>query len=352
MINSLNSMPKSTSKVSGSTGISVLLANSLMFQRFPTHEGYDDPQLANFYGLALPFLKRGVPIKTVHLENLAVKNALADTRVLLMSYSNMKPLAPEAHHHLADWVRNGGVLIYCGTDLDPFQSVQEWWNSNGRQYQRPSDHLFEQMGLKDEMAKEGKYRYGKGTLYVLRSDPKEFVIKPDNNQKLLDVTKNLYESIGRGKKLQFKNYFTLTRGNYDLVAVLDESVSNQPYQVNGNLIDLYDPALPIITSKSIQPNEQCLFVNIDHIKNKQQPQVLASASRIYSEVTANDRYSFIAKSPINTTNVSRVLLPNKPKRVLVGKRDVFSEVNWDTRTNTYLLGFENSPDGVQVDIEL
>ncbi|WP_181390441.1 hypothetical protein [Sphingobacterium athyrii] len=351
MINSLNSMPKTASKVSGSTGISVLLANSLMFQRFPTHAGYDDPQLANFYGLALPFLKRGVPIKTVHLENLAVKDALAETKVLLMSYSNMKPLSAEAHQYLADWVKNGGILIYCGTDLDPFQSVQEWWNTNGKNYQRPSDHLFEKMGLKDGMTKEGKYTYGKGTFYVLRSDPKEFVVKPDNSQKLLDVTKNLYENNGKSEKLQFKNYFTLTRGNYDLIAVLDENVSNQPYHVKGNLIDLYDPALPIVTSKNIQPNEQCLFVNLDHIKNKQQPQVLASASRIYNETSANHHYSFTAKSPINTTNISRILLPNKPKSVLVDKKEVFSEENWDTKTKTYLLGFENSPDGVHVAIK-
>ncbi|WP_293942557.1 MULTISPECIES: hypothetical protein [unclassified Sphingobacterium] len=351
MINSLNSMPKTASKVSGSTGISVLLANSLMFQRFPTHAGYDDPQLANFYGLALPFLKRGVPVKTVHLENLAVKNALAETKILLMSYSNMKPLAAEAHQYLADWVKNGGILIYCGTDLDPFQSVQEWWNTNGKNYQRPSDHLFEKMGLKDGMTKEGKYTYGKGTFYVLRSDPKEFVVKPDNSQKLLDVTKNLYENNGKSEKLQFKNYFTLTRGNYDLIAVLDESVSNQPYHVKGNLIDLYDPTLPIVTSKNIQPNEQCLFVNLDHIKNKQQPQVLASASRIYNETSANHHYSFTAKSPINTTNISRILLPNRPKSVLVDKKEVFSEENWDTRTKTYLLGFENSPDGVNVDVK-
>ena len=351
MINSLNSMPKTASKVSGSTGISVLLANSLMFQRFPTHAGYDDPQLANFYGLALPFLKRGVPVKTVHLENLAVKNALAETKILLMSYSNMKPLAAEAHQYLADWVKNGGILIYCGTDLDPFQSVQEWWNTNGKNYRRPSDHLFEKMGLKDGMTKEGKYTYGKGTFYVLRSDPKEFVVKPDNSQKLLDVTKNLYENNGKSEKLQFKNYFTLTRGNYDLIAVLDESVSNQPYHVKGNLIDLYDPTLPIVTSKNIQPNEQCLFVNLDHIKNKQQPQVLASASRIYNETSANHHYSFTAKSPINTTNISRILLPNKPKSVLVDKKEVFSEENWDTRTKTYLLGFENSPDGVNVDVK-
>lgn len=351
MINSLNNMPKTASQVSGSTGISVLLANSLMFQRFPTHDGYDDPQLANFYGLALPFLKRGVPIKTVHLENLGIKDALAETKVLLMSYSNMKPLAPEAHQYLADWVKNGGVLIYCGTDLDPFQSVREWWNTNGKQYQRPSDHLFEKMGLKTGMAEEGKYNYGKGTFYVLRSDPKEFVVKPDNSLKLLDVTKSLYENNPKSEKLQFKNYFTLTRGNYDLIAVLDESVSNDPYQVKGNLIDLYDPALPIVTSKNIQPNEQGLFVNIDHIKNKQQPQVLASASRIYDETSAGHHYSFTAKSPINTTNISRILLPGKPMSVLVNKKEEFLEANWDTKTKTYLLGFENNPDGVRVDIK-
>lgn len=351
MINSLNSMPKTTSKVSGSTGISILLANSLMFQRFPTHAGYDDPQLANFYGLALPFLKRGVPVKTVHLENLAVKNALAETKVLLMSYSNMKPLAPEAHQYLADWVKNGGVLIYCATDLDPFQSVQEWWNTNGNQYQRPSDHLFEKMGLRDGMAKEGQYSYGKGTFYVLRSDPKEFVVKPNNSHKLLDLTKSLYDVRSKSGKLQFKNYFTLTRGIYDLIAVLDESVSNQPYQVKGNLIDLFDPTLPIVTSKNIQPNEQYLFVNIDHVVNKQKPQVLASASRIYDEKSTGHQYSFTAKSPINTTNISRILLPAKPKSLVVDKKEVFAEANWDKKTKTYLLEFENSPEGVYVDIK-
>ncbi|MNI29698.1 hypothetical protein D3C73_835210 [compost metagenome] len=322
-----------------------------MFQRFPTHAGYDDPQLANFYGLALPFLKRGVPVKTVHLENLSVKNALAETKVLLMSYSNMKPLAPEAHQYLADWVKNGGVLIYCATDLDPFQSVQEWWNTNGNQYQRPSDHLLEKMGLRDGMAKEGQYSYGKGTFYVLRSDPKEFVVKPNNSHKLLDLTKSLYDARSKSGKLQFKNYFTLTRGIYDLIAVLDESVSNKPYQVKGNLIDLFDPTLPIVTSKNIQPNEQCLFVNIDHVVNKQKPQVLASASRIYDEKSTGHQYSFTAKSPINTTNISRILLPAKPKSLVVDKKEVFAEANWDTKTKTYLLEFENSPEGVYVDIK-
>lgn len=97
MIGALNDIRKSDSKLSGSQGISVLMGNSLMFQRFPLHDGYDDPQLSNFYGLALPLLKRGIPIGISHIENLGYKEALEDVKILLMTYSNMKPLDPKAH---------------------------------------------------------------------------------------------------------------------------------------------------------------------------------------------------------------------------------------------------------------
>ena len=89
MVNALQQMPLSETVVSGSRGVSVMMGNSLMFQRFPTHEGYDDPQLSNFYGMAMPLVKRGVPVSIVHIENLGFEKALADTKVLIMTYSNM-----------------------------------------------------------------------------------------------------------------------------------------------------------------------------------------------------------------------------------------------------------------------
>ena len=110
------------------------MSNSLMFQRFPTHNGYEDPQLANFYGQTLPLLKRGIPVKTVHIENVPFAETLKDINVLVMSYSNMKPMDQTAHDYIAKWVKNGGVLMYCGRDEDDFQSVQEWWNTNGNEF--------------------------------------------------------------------------------------------------------------------------------------------------------------------------------------------------------------------------
>lgn len=346
MINSLNQMPLSEHKLSGSEGVSVLMANSLMFQRFPTHEGYDDPQLANFYGLALPFLKRGVPIKTVHIENLGYKEALADTKVLLMTYANMKPLDPAAHEHLAAWVHAGGQLIYSGTDNDPFQTVQEWWNTAGNTYKAPADHLFEKMGIK-RGADSGVYTYGKGSVQVIRMDPKDYALKTNNSQRLINITQERYRASGSGT-IAFKNNFYLQRGPFELIAVMDESVSEENYTIRGTLIDLFDPKLPVYSTRSISPGQQAYFFNIDLVKDKQKPQVLAAASRVYNEKIAKASYSYIAKSPIETTNISRILLPRLPKSVTIDGNEVFDQRNWDEASKTYLLGFENNPDGVEV----
>lgn len=94
MINTLNDMPVSADTVSGSHGIGVLMSNSLMFQRFPNHDGYDDPRFSNFYGQTLPLVKRGIPTEIVHIENTGYPETWKELKVLVMSYSNMKPQEP------------------------------------------------------------------------------------------------------------------------------------------------------------------------------------------------------------------------------------------------------------------
>ena len=108
--------------MSGTHGIGVLMANSLMFQRFPDHDGYDDPQFSSFYGQTLPLLKRGIPVELVHMENTPFGDTFKGLKVLVMSYSNMKPMEPRYHDFSGrTGVRKGGALIYCGEDIDPYQ---------------------------------------------------------------------------------------------------------------------------------------------------------------------------------------------------------------------------------------
>jgi hypothetical protein len=379
MINSLNSMPVSDNKTSGTQGISVLMGNSLMFQQLPTHDNgkafenpyfssfYEtsgmfhryptnprlvDPLLSNFYGEALPFLERGVPVNIVHLENVGFEKAFNDTKILLMSYSNMKPLAEKAHEQLAEWVRNGGIIVYSGRDDDPFQTVKEWWNSDGKKYACPADDLFDKLGI-GQNPKEGIYPVGKGNICIIRKDPKEYVLEANGDTLLREKVEGLYEQ-STGKKIDYKNNFYLNRGPYEIISVMADADSN-PYTIKGQLIDLFDPTLPVLSEKQINPGQQAYLYNIEKVANPGKPQVLASASRVYEEKVEKKSYSFVVKSPLNTTNVMRVLLPAEPKKITVtdGKGKLITDVktSWDRVSKTSFLGFENNPDGIKVKLE-
>jgi len=353
MINALNKMPLTTNRVSGSKGIGVLMSNSLMFQRFPTHNGFEDPQFSNFYGQTFPLLKLGIPVETVHMENLSYATTLKDIKVLVLSYSNMKPMTPQVHQELVNWVKNGGVLIYCGRDDDPYQIVMEWWNTKGNHFKAPSEHLFHLLKINPSKDEE-KFVVGKGAVYVIRKNPKEFVMETNGGKDFVDLIKKAYEIDGKAGKLIFKNFLYLERGPYDIVSVMDESVNKDPYIDKGPMIDLFDPELPVLSQKIITPGTQALLYNLNRITNKNKPQVLASASRIYEEVVTPGSYSFVSKSPINTTNSLRMLLPQKPVKTSVADNkgaqlpDVKS--SWDAASKTYYLSFENSPEGTEVKI--
>ncbi len=345
MTGSLGNIPVSDNKVSGSQGISVLMGNSLMFQRFPIHEGYDDPALSDFFGMVMPLLKRGVPVGITHIENVGYENTLKDVKVLVMTYSNMKPMDPQAHNHIASWVERGGRLVYCGKDTDPFQNVKEWWNTGENSYKAPSDHLFSLMGI-DAEAPEGEYVFGSGSVMIIRKDPKEFVLEGGSGNGIIEAVAGMYSK--SGEELVFKNNLMLTRGPYELIAVMDESVSDEPLTLTGRLIDLYDPTLPVLTSKTVKPGEQGFLYNIDNAPKA--PSILAIAGRAYEAKKERRSFSWVAKGPAETVCATRVLLPKKPSSVIVDGEETFDPALWDEVGKTYLVSHPNNPDGVQVKI--
>jgi len=250
-------------------------------------------------------------------------------------------------------VRNGGIIVYSGRDDDPFQSVKEWWNSGGKNYSCPSDDLFDKLGL-GRAPKEGIYPVGKGSICIIRQDPKEYVLNPNGDTTLRARVESLYQQAA-GTKIDYKNNFYLRRGPYEMVSVMDEGPTADPYILKGKLIDLFDPTLPVISEKTVDPGEQAYLYNIDDVPNPGSPQVLASASRVSDERIEKRSYSFIVKSPVNTTNVMRILLPAGPKKITVLDakgvpiRDVKS--SWDAQSKTSFLSFANSPDGIKVKLE-
>ena len=128
VINALNDLKQSRVEWDcGTSGMGVIVGDSLMFERGDPMPS--DTHLSHIYGLALPLLKRGMPVTPVQLENLGLAGYLDPFRVLFLTYQGMKPLSADVHAPLVDWVKRGGALVVVDDDSDPYNGVRDWWNS-------------------------------------------------------------------------------------------------------------------------------------------------------------------------------------------------------------------------------
>ena len=113
---------------------------------------------------------------------------------------------------------------------------------------------------------------------MIRRDPKDFVLTAGGDAEYLAAVRGLY---GKGKQagtLEFKNHFYLERGPYEIVAVVDENADTEPFVLEGKFIDLFDPALPVLTRRAVLPGTQALLYNLDKVADPGRPQVLACAA--------------------------------------------------------------------------
>jgi hypothetical protein len=262
----------------GTTGLGVLVSDSLMFERGAPSGS--NPRMSHFYGMALPLLTRGLPVTPVQLENVTAPNYLDGFRVLLLSYVGMKPLSPEVHAPLVQWVRNGGVLVVCDDDGDPFNHVREWWNTGGRNYATPRQHLFEQLGWPKDTAgppANGDLEpVGKGGVIWLRESPVRSAESVESEGRLVEAAR-----IGAkkaGVDWRETNYLMLRRGPYVIAAGLDESVGGESKTISGRFVNLFDPDLQVRKEAKLDPGTRWFLLDLD-AEQGAEPRVLASACR-------------------------------------------------------------------------
>lgn len=207
------------------------------------------------------------------------------------------------------------------------------------------------MGMKPD-APAGEYRYGKGFVRVIREDPKEFVLQSDADNEYIKTVKEMYERGDNAGKLLFKNSFYLKRGPYEIAAVMADGIDNAPLVLEGRFINLFDNSLPVVSKYVVESGKQVLLFNIDKVENPERAQVLAAAARVEEETMDKNTYTVVMKSPKETTNVMRVLLPVQPSMIQVldagGNNIQEMESTWDEASKTCFLKFENSPEGVRI----
>ncbi|HTL17259.1 MAG TPA: hypothetical protein VL793_08480 [Patescibacteria group bacterium] len=316
VINALNDLNQNDFKWDcGTAGLGVLVSDSLMFERGQPEPS--DPHLGNVYGLALPLLKRGMPITPVQLENATLDQYLQHFRALLLTYHGMKPLNPAVHRPLADWTKAGGILIVVDDDSDPFNRVTEWWNSDGRSFSTPRLHLFKELGLADDSfpSTSPLVKVGKGSVLWLRQNPVAITAASGNEIPFLNAVKNAIDHpAGTWKQT---NHLVLRRGYYVIAAGLDESIDAEPSRLAGHFVNLFDPELQIQTNPAVNPGDRYFLIDVDRIRGGR-PKVIASACKTLEVPGAEGAWTLKVEGVENTSASMLIDCPRGiPRRIVL-----------------------------------
>jgi len=371
LMHTLGNMSQPCEEAAGARA-GVLLADSAMFQRMRIgkktagfllkYDGTNEGEQAggdalelldfsDFYGLALPLVKHGLPLRPVQLDNVRrFPGYLDDYRLLVLSYEFMKPEHPDLHAALAQWVREGGLLLYVGDDGDPYHRVREWWNGGRKVYGSPREHLFECLGL-PAAGIDGVARVGDGAVVHLREAPRRLAESREGAERLRRAAAELLATAGGGRALGWEpgNAFTLRRGPYVVSAVMEESVHDRPLKLEGLFVDLLDPGLPIVRQAVVLPGRQSLLYDLT-AEDAGGGNVIAASSRIEDFETGDRTIRFVAKGPTGLSAVARIRCPFEPASAAAeaGTEAWPVPFEWDAATQTLLLRYEHRPGGVRI----
>lgn len=349
VIHALNDMKQSqVTWDCGTRGVGVVVSDSMMFQRGDPSPS--DPHLGSFYGLAMPLVKRGLPVEPVQLENAALPNALKPYKVLLMTYEGMKPMTQEDSAAVAAWVKGGGVLIFVDDDKDPYNAVHGWWNAALQAYAMPRQALFAQLGVATD-AGAGTHKVGKGTLLYDAASPAALTYQADG----ADHVRALVRRACQAARLPYKetNFLALRRGAYVVASGLDESLADTPRRLTGHFVNLFDAALPVLSSVDLTPGRRSLLLDLDRASVKA-PAILAAACKTVAErKLPGGGFRFYTEGPDKITASVRLRLDAPPKSVLVGDQPLpVDSQSWDAATHTLLLRFPNAAAGQWITLRL
>ncbi|MDB6021456.1 MAG: hypothetical protein JWQ04_1313 [Pedosphaera sp.] len=348
VMNALNDMDqKQIEWDCGTRGVGVLASDSLMFERGdPTPS---DPHLSQMYGLAMPLLKRGLPVTPVQLENVTAPDYLKGFRVLLLTYQGMKPLGPEYHASLADWVKQGGVLVVCDDDSDPYNQVRDWWNSGGNHYATPREHLFEQLGFKQSASNAAaptEWKYGKGKAIWSRQNPARLAASVKGDEQVVELVKQA----ATAAKLKWResNYLLLHRGPYVIADGLDESIAGGPKVLQGRFVNLFDSELRTQTTIQIESGQRFFLRDLNAAKSRQ-PALLACAGRALVTSQNESVISLAVEGVAETPGIMLLRSPKSPRTVTL---DGQPTKNFEYVTGEQLLRirFTNKSQPVRVSV--
>jgi len=315
---------------SGMQGIGVVVSDSLMFERGDPNGS--DQDLGHIYGLAMPFVKAGIPVEPVQLESVTIPHYLDRYKVLYMTYRGQKPQTNDLHGPIAAWVRAGGTLVFVDDDRDPYNHVREWWNDQGKTDALPRQDLFRSLGVE---ASINNASVGKGHLIFIRRDPTAIAADPNGPDELLDVAKKAL-----GKKWETHGWMALQRG---------------PFFVRGgegnlkpeNSIDLFDPELKV-QAKQDEVTKCGFYIDLSSIRGVKP--IYIAGPDMAEENIGNGTWAGTIEGQVGVPAVALLKIPGPPKSVTLDGSPL-NDTTYDSKEHLLWIRFPMTakPQRVTVD---
>jgi hypothetical protein len=267
-----------------------------------------------------------------------VPHYLDGFHVLILSYDGQKPLSPEVHAPLVDWVKRGGVLIFCDKDADPYLKVREWWNSDGNHHATPREELFEQLGLSDSVATNQFIPVKAGGLIWLQDRPADLTTSAEGAAKVIAVTKLAAKQTAL--KWRETNYLLLRRGPYVIAAGLDESIAAEAHELKGRFINLFDAELHVQNDIELSPGSRALLIDLD-LARTGKPHLLASAGKALPNESSRNQISFTVEGIGGTPAIMLFESPKPPQAVTLDGKPL-TTFEYSAKDRLLWIHFKNS----------
>ncbi|MCR5264173.1 MAG: hypothetical protein K6D94_09890 [Clostridiales bacterium] len=345
--------------------VGVLISDSSLWQRTYTDDmkAYDESlgddesavresfrvsaEFPDFYGLAMPLVKRGVTVRPVVADNVRrFTGYLDDYDIIVMSYEFIKPQFPDVNNAIDSWVRAGGTLVYVGDGSDPYNGMRVWWNQGKKKFETPAHHLFSLLGVSRRLkaAESEPVEIGdKGHFAYLGVKPAAICLDPALCDRYTGIVAAAAESAGFGFKE--KKALEMKRGRYIIAARLDETGSDAPVEYKGLFADMYTPASDIITRKTLLPGENALLCDLEKLEDEIPGAALVGTSaRIKSMVWRDGRLVIICRAADGI---------NAHIRLKLAARVTSASCEWQTEDvgGTLLLSFPGTAHDAEITVE-
>ncbi|MFV0502411.1 MAG: hypothetical protein ACK5LT_00340 [Lachnospirales bacterium] len=308
------------------------------------HKFIESLAFPNFYGLSLPLIKNGAPLRTVQLDNLKrFPNYLNEFNTLILSYELIKPESPDINNAISNWVQHGGFLFYIGDDSDPYNKISGWWNEKSS-YNSPSQHLFETLGLQRD-CKDGVYPVKNGNVMVWRIKPSQLCISEKLSSEYTQKVRYLLKL--QGINWNFTNNISVRRGPYIISTQMDESLSEST-TYEGVFANMLTTNYEIIRKKIILPGENTILYDIEKIADA--TAIIGSSVRIIS-LYDNETFTLVVKGADKLQANIRLRL-SKQLASLKAKdsknKDVKVDLSYCNLSNSHLLAFKSEGNEIAI----